>query len=64
MPRAPRSVRRPPRLAEMKPAESADFRDSESQRILQIAARAVAHELGREAARDYFAELIGKPKIF
>jgi len=29
---------------------------------LAVAARAVARELGREAAREYFAELIGTPK--
>ena len=39
-----------------------DFSDRESQRVLTAAAHAVAHELGREAAREYFAELIGTPK--
>ena len=39
-----------------------DFSDPESQCVLAAAARAVARELGREAAREYFAELIGKPK--
>jgi hypothetical protein len=39
-----------------------DFSDRESQRVLTAAARAVARELGREAAREYFAKLIGKPK--
>lgn len=40
-----------------------DFNDRESQRVLVAAASAVARELGREAAREYFAELIGKPKV-
>lgn len=35
-----------------------DFSDLESQRVLAVAARAVARELGRQAAREYFAELI------
>jgi len=39
-----------------------DFSDAESQRVLTRAAEAVARELGREAAREYFAQLIGKPK--
>lgn len=39
-----------------------DFSDRESQRVLAAAACAVARELGREAAREYFAEVIGKPK--
>lgn len=41
----------------------ADFSDQESQRVLTAAARAVAHELGRQAAREYFAELIGKTRV-
>ena len=41
----------------------ADFSDLESQRVFAAAARAVARELGREAAREYFAELIGKPTV-
>ena len=36
----------------------ADFSDPESQRVLTVAARAVARELGREAGREYFAEWI------
>lgn len=40
----------------------ADFTDAESQRALSAAARAVARELGREAAREYFATLIGKSR--
>jgi hypothetical protein len=45
---------------ETKSTPSADFGDRESQLVLAVAARAVAHELGREAAREYFAELIRK----
>lgn len=33
-----------------------DFSDPESQRALATAARAVARELGRQAAREYFAQ--------
>jgi hypothetical protein len=40
-----------------------DFSDGESQRVLAAAARVVARELGRQAAREYFAELIGKSKV-
>ena len=43
--------------------EPRDFSDGESQRVLAAAARAVARELGRQAAREYFAELIGKSKV-
>lgn len=43
-------------------AQRADFRDAESQRVFSEAALAVARELGREAAREQFAELIGKTK--
>jgi hypothetical protein len=35
-----------------------DFRDAESQSVLARAAVAVAHELGREAAREYFKHLV------
>jgi hypothetical protein len=35
----------------------ADFTDAESQRVLSAAAKAVARELGREAAREYWAQL-------
>lgn len=45
--------------SDAKPNGSADFGDAESQRVLTAAARAVARELGREAAREYFAGLIG-----
>lgn len=56
------SARRLLTLVEAKPVEPADFTDPESQRVLAAAARVVARELGREAAREYFAELIGKRK--
>jgi len=49
-------------LVEAKSVQPADFSDLQSQRVLMAAARAVARELGREAAREYFVELIGKPK--
>jgi hypothetical protein len=39
-----------------------DFSDLESQRVLEAAATAVARELGREAARQCFAELISGRK--
>jgi hypothetical protein len=41
--------------------EATDFSDRESQRVLTAACPAVAREWGREAAREYFAELIGQP---
>lgn len=44
-------------------ADQVDFSDPESQRVLRAAARAVACELGREAAREYFAELIRRPEF-
>ena len=64
MRRHTRSARHPLTLVEPKSAPLADFSDVESQRVLTLAARAVARELGREAAREYFAQLIGKPKAF
>ena len=64
MPRLTRSVRRPLILVETKSTQPVDFTDLESRRVLAAAAHAVARELGREAAREYFAELIGKPKAF
>lgn len=40
------------------PIESGvDFADADSQRVLTAAAREVARALGREAAREYFADL-------
>jgi hypothetical protein len=62
MPRHTRSPRRPLTLAATESVPAADFSDLESQRVLAAAARAVARELGREAAREYFAKLIGTPK--
>ena len=56
------SVRRPLTRVQAKPAAPPDFTDAESQRVLAAAARVVARELGREAAREYFAELVGKRK--
>lgn len=35
-----------------------DFSDDQSRRVLTAAARAVASELGRAAAREYFAESV------
>ena len=55
--------RRPLMLVEPKSASRGDFGDPESQRVLAVAACAVARALGREAAREYFAELIGRPKV-
>ena len=62
MPRLRRLDRRPMSLIEAKSLQLVDFSDVESQRVLAAAARAVARELGREAAREYFAEVIGKSK--
>ncbi len=63
MPRHPLSPRHPLTFVTTKSVQAADFSDGESQRVLAAAARAVARELGREAAREYFAELIGKRKV-
>ena len=62
MPRLTHAARHPLTLVDTQAVPAADFSDVESQRVLAAAARAVARELGREAAREYFAELIGKPK--
>jgi hypothetical protein len=51
------------RAADVSERTGADFSDPESQRVLAAAAAAVARELGRQAAREYFAELLGKPKV-
>ena len=40
-----------------------DFSDPESQRVLTAAARVVARELGREAAQEYFAELLHSSRV-
>jgi hypothetical protein len=47
------------RLVDRAAAPPLDFSDPESQRVLAEVARVVSRELGREAAREYFAELIG-----
>jgi hypothetical protein len=39
-----------------------DFNDPDSQRLLTVTARAVAYERGREAAREYFDELLRESK--
>ena len=50
-----------PDRATVNPFENpVDFSDPDSQRVLTAAARAVARELGREAARKYFAELLNQ----
>lgn len=49
--------------AKAESASPADFSDRESQRVLTAAARAVSHELGRQAGRQYFAELIGRHRM-
>lgn len=56
----PKTVRPLADPLEVEPTRSADFSDGESQRVLTAAARAVARELGREAAREHFAKLIGR----
>ena len=43
-------------------ARGPDFSDAESQRVLSEAALAMARGMGREAAREQFAELIAKMK--
>ena len=53
-----RPVRRRVPLAGSESAPLADFRDPESQRVVAAATYAVARELGRDATREYFAELI------
>ena len=52
----------PASLKLVAPAQSADFTDPESQRVLSAAARAVARELGRQAAREHFAALLDKAR--
>lgn len=54
----PKHVQRLSDAVEVEPTRSADFSDAESQRVLTAAARAVAWELGREAAREHFAKLV------
>jgi len=62
MPRRTRAARRPLALVETKSVQPADFGDPESQRVLTAAAHGVARELGRQAAREFFAEAIGTRK--
>jgi hypothetical protein len=50
-------------LSTAKPRLEANFTDPESLAVLTSAARAVARELGRQAAREFFTELIGKSTI-
>ncbi len=56
-------VRRTPSASIAPYVDRVDFSDQDSQRVLTTAARAVACELGREAAREYFAELIRRPEV-
>jgi len=49
-----RSARRQLALVDSPPVQPADFSDPESQRVFDAAARAVAFELGRQAAREMF----------
>ena len=56
----PRSVQRPLTLVEGESVRVADFTDAESRQVLATAANALARELGREAARQYFTELISR----
>jgi hypothetical protein len=44
------------------PATAADFTDRESQQVLTAAAVALAFALGREVARDYFADVVGRSR--
>jgi len=63
VPFAPPPKRSNGHVSDVPAVPPADFSDRESQRVLAAAVRTVARELGREAAREYFAELIGKPKV-
>ena len=58
----PKPVQPPSEPLEAEPNSLADFTDAESQRVLTAAARAVARELGREAAREHFADLLGRTR--
>jgi hypothetical protein len=62
MRRPTRSAGRPLELMERKLTAAADFSDPESQRVLRAASRVLAFELGLAAGREYFDEMIGKPK--
>ncbi len=63
MPRLTPPSKRVSEPLQANPNRSADFSDIESARVLTAAARAVARELGRQAAREYFAELIGRSMV-
>ncbi|HYN06568.1 MAG TPA: hypothetical protein VES67_04180 [Vicinamibacterales bacterium] len=52
--RKPRLVRSNPQRPEADVREPGDFSDPESQRVLDAMAVAVARELGRQAARDWW----------
>jgi len=44
----------------MKPPDATDFSDPESQRVLTVAARALARALGRQAGREWFDRLVAQ----
>lgn len=54
---SPVLVFRPGHTPEPADVRRADFSDPESQRVLSDAARALAEELGRQAAREWFAQM-------
>jgi hypothetical protein len=56
------SARRALTQVDTKLVQTADFTDQESQRVLRVVVCAIARELGREAAQEYFAELIRQSK--
>jgi hypothetical protein len=60
MPASPR--RRPLRLKCPKAETESDFRDSESQRTIRALSLAWARAMGREAANEYFDQLINARK--
>ena len=62
MPRPTRSARHWLTPVDTTSVQPAGFSDLESQRVLAVAARAVAQALGREAARAHFADVIGRSK--
>lgn len=59
MPRQARCTCRPLTLVATDYLQPADFNDRESQRVLSVAARALAGELGRQAAREFFMKFGG-----
>jgi hypothetical protein len=58
-----RSAGRIPRLGCSTRRALVDFMDPESQRVFRAAAQGVARELGRQAAREYFTEVVSKRKV-